>query len=507
MPAYIKAYVWVMLLSLVALPFLKRVVTPDIISTADFQRRAKLWLLITSVAFLSGNFWIYAVLCFIVTAIASRSESNRLALFVALIFAVPPMIRYIPGIGPFDYLLPLNHEHLLNYAILCPLAVTLFKSRHLRPRRSRTPDVLVGAYILYQIACSAYQEPAQGTIRFAITLLTDIGVVYYVASRSLTSLQAYREVIAAFVVGVGIVALVALFETTKSWWVYDTLQVPFGFRGGGYHTRGNLNLLRAEASLGHPIVLGYALGVALMLAQAFTWLVASARLRIMLHGLLFLALLVTFSRGPWVGAVAGMLYLTVSGPRNGRRIAYAIGTTALVVGGLALTPFGRSLYTMLPFVGTADSGSIVYRQLLWNASLSTLEQNPWFGDMHYLKNPLMESMRQGEGIIDMVNTYLQIGLAYGLVGVGLFLCCAFACWRCIRIPRELDSAHANEFERLGRSLKAAQVVILATIATVSSVELVPIIIWVTFGLCAGFAGLALPADGNRPTSRVVPNTT
>ncbi len=45
--------------------------------------------------------------------------------------------------------------------------------------------------------------------------------------------------------------------------------------------------------------------------------------------------------------------------------------------------------------------------------------NPFFGDQ--FPWPKMEDLRQGEGIIDIVNTYLGVALNYGLVGLFLFL--------------------------------------------------------------------------------------
>jgi hypothetical protein len=33
----------------------------------------------------------------------------------------------------------------------------------------------------------------------------------------------------------------------------------------------------------------------------------------------------------------------------------------------------------------------------------------------------MEDLRQGEGIIDLVNTYAQVGLFYGIAGLALFV--------------------------------------------------------------------------------------
>jgi len=485
MPAYLKAYVAVMLLSLIAVAFLQKTLVPGAISNADFVRRRNLWLLITSVAFLSSNFWVYAVLCVIVAARAARAETNRLALFVGLVFAVPPLTRVLPGFGPIEYILPFNHERLLNYAILCPYAISLFKNRHSRPRGPRAPDVLVGMYILYLIISCGYQQPLQATIRQAFNLVTDIGVVYYVASRSLKSVKDYREVVTAFVFGMSIVALVALLETTKSWLVYESLNLPFGARGSAYHTRGDLGLIRAKGSLGHPIVLSFACAVTLMLVQSISSYISTNARRLMLMGLIFGGMLVSFSRGPWVGAFAGMLYLLSSGPGKGRRLGSTLVVSAVLVGMLALTPFGRDIFKMLPLVGDADTGSVLYRQQLWNVSIVVLQQNLWFGDMHFLQNPLMEVMRQGEGIIDMVNSYLQIGLGYGIFGVGLFLASAALCWKCARPRADPWDPDAAEARRMSTALRAVIVVTLVTIGTVSSIDFVPLITWLTFGLCAG----------------------
>jgi O-antigen ligase len=46
-------------------------------------------------------------------------------------------------------------------------------------------------------------------------------------------------------------------------------------------------------------------------------------------------------------------------------------------------------------------------------------EHPLFGDQ--FPWPEMEDLRQGEGIIDIVNTYLGVALNYGLVGLFCFL--------------------------------------------------------------------------------------
>jgi len=67
---------------------------------------------------------------------------------------------------------------------------------------------------------------------------------------------------------------------------------------------------------------------------------------------------------------------------------------------------------------TADA-SIIYRQRLAERGWELVLANPFFGDQ--FPWPEMEGLRQGEGIIDMVNTYLGTALSYGLIGLFCFL--------------------------------------------------------------------------------------
>jgi hypothetical protein len=395
----------------------------------------------------------------------------------------------LSGAGALESIIPIFHERLLTLAILCPLALKLYSERHARSRGPVGVDVLVATFILYQVVRSVVQLPAQGYVRITLYLLLDVWVIYYVASRALSSIAEHRRVVVAFVSAMAILAVVAIFETSKSWLVYESLSAPFGTMGTAYHTRGDLGLLRARASAGHPITLGYNLGIALMLMYALAGRFASHGRQWLLAGLLVCGMIVTFSRGPWVGTAAGLLYMIITGPGKSRRIGYAVGLGSLAIGMLAMTPLGRSLYGMLPFVGTVDSGSIVYRQRLWDVSMIVLQQNLWLGDLFYRSDPLMETMRQGEGIIDMVNTYLIVSLSYGLIGLALFAGCFAAAWRCTRRPGPASGIEEVARDPLRRAYRAALVTIALTIATVSNIALIPVAYWLVIGLCAGYARL------------------
>jgi O-antigen ligase len=56
---------------------------------------------------------------------------------------------------------------------------------------------------------------------------------------------------------------------------------------------------------------------------------------------------------------------------------------------------------------------------LLDSSLALIQQSPWWGVPNY-ENAL-QSFRQGEGMIDLVNTYIVIMLNSGVVGLVLFL--------------------------------------------------------------------------------------
>ena len=82
---------------------------------------------------------------------------------------------------------------------------------------------------------------------------------------------------------------------------------------------------------------------------------------------------------------------------------------------------GKRLLDYLPFIGSIEKGNIDYRQRLLDNAMIVIERNPWLGSTDYHKSKEMLSMIQGQGIIDIVNTYLGIALDKGIVGLSLFL--------------------------------------------------------------------------------------
>jgi hypothetical protein len=99
-------------------------------------------------------------------------------------------------------------------------------------------------------------------------------------------------------------------------------------------------------------------------------------------------------------------------------------------------------------------------------------------------------MVQGEGIVDIVNTYLIVLLKKGLAGallfVGFFSLIVLSIYSLIKTTP--DENEDTKF--LGRILFAILIAILVTITTVSDILVIPILYWSVAGLCLAYKRLA-----------------
>jgi O-antigen ligase len=509
MPEHLRALVVILVLTGPVLWLAQKPLCAMAMARQDYQRRCLLWLLVTLIAFLSHNFWIYVFVSGTLIAALSRRDRNPLAVYCLLLFAVPPFSDSIPGFGLVNYLFDLNHIRLLNLCILLPLAARLYEQRAERLPASSVPDYLLAGHLILIVGLVFVVAPLTGTVRQVFLLLLDVWLPYYVASRALKSREDFREVSAGFVLAAALLAVVALFEFARGWLLYSSLTSAIGVRWsfGSYLLRGEGGALRALASTGHSIVLGYVLMVGLAFLIYLGYAIRP-RSSWWLAGLLLIAgLVASLARGPWVGAVAVLTVGLGIGNAAGKRIAWMVTCVALLGVALWASPWATKLIGYLPFVGTVDEGSVTYRQRLIEVSLYVLWQNPIFGAFDYLRNPAMEQMRQGEGIIDMVNTYLGVALTSGIVGLLLFVG-PFA-WAAVAIVRARRSVQAQEveIEGLGRALLAALLGILITIATVSPINAVPTVYWVVVGLSVSYArrfGSSQSAKTSNPRGAAVP---
>ena len=503
MSEHYKALVVVIGIMLIAL-FIARPVAMRFMAPEDFARRRLLWLSLVVAGFLIANFWLYALIATIVLVYGTTRDPNPSALYMFLLLAMPPFGAEIPTLGLINQLFALDHLRLMSFAVLLPAFFRLRAEQAREPdvdSRLELPDALIMLFGLLQVLLWLPNESITATLRRIILFGVDTMLPYYVLSRSCRTRESLREAMVAFVLLAVVLSCIAMFETLRTWVLFAGLEERWNtVMVTGFLRRGDT--LRATVTGGHSIVLGYSL----MVAFGF-WLALSQGLAARWRWLGILALTIglgaTYARGPWAGAlVALFLYQALQ-----RNALSRLGMTVLIlsIGAAAMiaSPWGGTFIDRLPFIGSDPGGSVLYRQRLAALSWQLIQRNPVLGALDFMQ--YMEELRQGEGIIDIVNVYAGYALAYGIVGAGLFVAFFASIWlRSLRVVWQTRSAD-EEMSAIGVGLLASLGAALVTLATLSMYLSVSNLTWAMAGLTAAYARIsrreqveAARADTSRP---------
>lgn len=486
MPDQIRALIVVLVLGSLVW-WLARPAVVQVVAPATFAVWRRAWYITTLAWFLSPNFWVYAGVLTVMLSVLGRRETHVFGLYLLLLLAAPPMATAIPGFGLVNYLFTLDHYRLLALAFLLPWAWRLSRDGSV-PRYFQSPlDGLVLAYLLLNALLAFRGGNFTSDARTALMMWIDLFLPYYVASRSIRNAEGFRYALAGLVMGAAVLSVLAAFEVLRSWKLYETASIAMGLDGfGAYKTRGGF--IRPAVTIIDSIALGYVVVVALG-SYLYLQSLISGRGRQWLGWLVLVTgLLASLSRGPWVGAVLVVLVFLLLGPQPIRRLMQGVAAGAVGFVALSLLPTGQKLISLLPFVGQEEQGNVEYRANLLTAAMPVIERNLLFGSSNYVNAPELQVMRQGEGIVDVVNSYVGVALHAG--GVGLLLFAALFVWAMLLLRRGQRWARQHgdsDGQQLARALLAATVGIMFIIFTMSSILIVPTVYFVFFGLACAFS--------------------
>jgi len=504
MPEYLRSLVVVAVIATVVFLLLQRSFSP-LMPPDAYQRRRNAFLALTACAFLAPGFWFYAVPATVIVLLASRRETNIPALFFALLFAVPPAAERIPGMGLVNFLIALDHPRLLALLLLLPAAFAVHRNTH--QSATQWPDRFVAAFILLQaVLVLSRASTFTSGLRGVVYLFIDAVLPYYVMSRAFTSMGQLKDAVAAFCLSGAVLGAIAIFESGKHWLLYrallDRWATDFGL--GQYLLRGGM--LRAAVSSGQPIVLGFVLVIALTCFLGVREWMRPGLARTLAFLLLLGGLVATFSRGPWLGAVAAAFAFWATA--NAARMR--IGVAAAMFVGLAIL-----VDTQLPFLPTlmgVDQATVDYRAELFSKSMQVFKEQPWLGSDLYVQRLTELGMVQGQGIVDIVNTYLGIALSSGALGLTFFLSIFTIVlreiWKSGRqyahneaqgLTSDAASGSTSKSQGespsvqatlLGRVLLASLLGTLVTIGTASSISVIPWVYWAWIGTSVAYVRMA-----------------
>lgn len=486
MPEHLRALIIILVLATTFFAF-ARYPASAITEVENFTRRRNLWLGLTLAVFLAHNFWIYVIIAILLLLYSNRRESNPPALFFSILLVLPMAIVQIPGMGMINYIFDLSHARILSLFILLPAFFTLLWQVDTAAFGRTGPDKLLAAYLLFTSILFLREDNITNTTRQIFYLFIDVFLPYFVISRSLKNLQSFRDALLSLVLAIMVLAPFAVFESVKHWLLYSSLTEVLGLEEGMTTYLGRDGLLRAITTAGQPIALGYLMAVGMGLYLFLQSAIKQKFVRRLGMVLLIVGLIAPVSRGPWVGAAVLIVVFIATGPYVVRRLMSLALAAILALPLIAMLPGGERVINLLPFIGTTEKGGIDYRERLITNSMIVIQRNPWFGSDDFLNTPEMEVMRQGEGIIDIVNTYISIALKAGLVGLGLFIgFFVMTLWGICRAMRSIPDKDSEEY-LLGRALLATLLAILTIITTVSSITIIPIVYWSVAGLGVAYA--------------------
>lgn len=450
----------------------------------DYSRRRNVWFALTVTAFVSPSFWFYLLFAVPLLAWIASKDKNPMALTLLLIHVIPPMSIELPAVA-INHLFDLNNYRVLAFVVLLPAAIRIAVERRGDARSFRFADTCIFGYCLLTLVLLIPYESLTNTMRRAFLLWLDIGLVYFVFSRLAVQRERVVEALACFAVSMAFMSSVAVFEWGRNWLMYTGINDRWGdpnvlawlMREGA---------LRAQASAGHSLSLGYMCAMALGVWLYLQHRIRSRFARWCVTLVLLAGAYASISRGPWI--VAALMYLAycMLGPMSAAQVGkrfVAIGVAALAT---LASPYGDSLVSYLPFVGDVDAGNVTYREELAALSWHLIKQNPFFGSPFVLTQ--MESLRQGQGIIDLVNVYASIAMFYGLAGLTIFLApFLFGLGRLIAVARRKRDGLKNGEGTVAAALAACMIGTLLMLAISSFVTILAYLYWALAALAIGFS--------------------
>jgi hypothetical protein len=441
-----------------------------------------IWLVLTILGFAISSLALYLVVCAILLSVLSRREPVPIALFVALILAMPDVPIDLPTFGLAEHIIQVGFTTVMALVLLLPTALG-----NRLPRRwatvARNWVVLEFAWLAFLGFISA---SFTGFLRLLVEQFLTLYLPFQGARKSITTLDQVHRAMALFTSMATALSVIAVFEYAKGWLLYATLPGHWGVEWGALRYLARGTALRAQVSLGQPIAVGFVIAVALLMAQTAALYRGRPKWRLAIIAILSAGLFASISRGPWIGAVAGTLLFTAMGPGGLKQVLRLAASGAALLVIVAFLPGGEKIIDLLPWIGTADPGSTSYRKDLFDSITPLLIDNPIFGLPDYDTRPELQHLRQGEHLIDLVNSYIGVGVSSGLVGLAIYLMAhgvvVRGLWKCLK------RLSGDEHE-LVRGFFSAYLTGLMVIATVSSIGVISPILWVMCGVGSGIVAV------------------
>jgi len=471
-------------LRIVAGPGLKQVMAPR-----DWKAA---WAVVIVTLFVSCFSWMvplffvtFSVWAMFAPRFFGKGNEGRLPAYVLLACVGPQFSLDLENIGGLRNVMHLDVFRVVEMVILLPAAVALVA------RRERSPypgwllvsDLATCVYTVYWIVQLFSRFSGTAMAREGLQILLDTVLPYYVLSRGCVDAGIRRRVLSVLLFGAAYECLVAIAEGLSRHVLYAQLQYLYGVRWNllGAMTRGDW--IRAQAAFSGPLVMAM---VALLAIGIWYALRPPGKSRSYgMVGLVLLGgMLATISRGPLLALGVLVVGLACLRFMSAKRFLVLSGVFVVVAAFAWSAGLGDTAVEAINSTSGADQQAdfnVLYRQELLKTSVALIQQSPWFGVPNYLDQ--MSNLKQGDGIVDLVNTYLIVTLNVGVVGLALFMLPFLIVLQRLAASLPLEPGALRRERLVWMPLTLA---VMAAVFTVSPVSIIrSILVWVVAIALAG----------------------
>lgn len=466
------------------------------------------WILLTLMLFLTPTAPVYFLSSAIILLIlAPKPIDDKLQFYFAMLVAVPTAAVWRISLPGIETLLELDHVKTLSLTLLIPIYF-LHKANNHDSNQHPSSDLqskrmfgMFFSFLLIAMLMDLRATNATTALRNIFGTYLDVIILVLVVFKFCRDMKIVDKVLFAILISGVSVAFISCIQAVMSWNFYSQDNLIFFVEGedtGSVVSFYRSGVLRTSSTMGTASS-GLYLSFCLVLNHYFSGL--KRRGNAEYGGSLFISIVLiagvflTGSRGAWL-AVTLMFGLIIL---MQKRFRFLRGLAGL---GVVIAIF--SLPEIIDILIASDPyGTFQYRVDLFHNSLIAIKDNIYFGSKFFIDHPALQASIQGQGIIDIVNSYVGFALNYGVPMLALLVLVLFkVIVRLVKLRKQAENSQgAQLIEWQARTILAIIVGAFIMVATVSLVDRIAQYLWVSLvlGMCVyryGYSEQGMKLENN-----------
>lgn len=443
------------------------------------------WLAVLPFIFVLRVELLTVVVCFVLLFLLKKnlSPSESIALFIAVLAAVPDWSRYSVSLPGINRLIDLYFWKVAVIALLVPL---LFQVKKNATMKLNVVDFFVILLCIYLSLMELRQSNFTSFLRVLADNLLLYVIPYWVVSRCIVSVRDFHNAALGFSLLTILLSCVFFISQIVKEDFYQEFNHYSGWIGRVVEYRAGF--LRLSGPFMNVLV-GYLMGagcIALLIIRHY--LSINKLFLCIIFILFFLTIVFSGSRGAALAMIIALstyfYFVVLKGV-----IRYIV-----LAGAIQLAVFAQVFDVAGMLAYEDEHGTFDYRAEMYAASFDFIKTSPLFGDAYYLSSGYFDHLVQGQGIIDVVSVYLQVTLEFGFVGLFLFGM-PFVFILLTLLKQLMSPAYHNSYQHKYTAMYFSLVLgYLLLIGTTSTISLVDNFGFIMLGFCRSLSGRYLPGD-------------